>query len=54
MYLRTLEICALRYKLDSAKCLSAWRLAWQAALKETTVKLDLLTDITLYLSICKN
>ena len=33
------------YKLDSAKFLSAPGLAWQAVLKKTKVKLDLLTDI---------
>ena len=33
------------YELDPAKYLSAPGLAWQAALKKTKVKLDLLTDI---------
>ena len=33
------------YKLDPAQFLSAPELAWQAALKKTKVKLDLLTDI---------
>ena len=37
MYLET-------YQLDPAKFLSAPRLAWQAALKKTRVKLELLTD----------
>ena len=33
--------CREIYELDPAKCLSAPRLAWQAALKKTEVKLDL-------------
>ena len=37
--------CLKIYKLDPAKFLSAPGLAWQAALKKTKVKLDLLTDI---------
>ena len=48
MYLRTLEICVLIYKwTSSAKFFSAPGLAWQAALKKTKVKLDLLTDALL-------
>ena len=43
MYLKTSEICA--YELDPAKFLSAPGLAWQAAPKNTKVKLDLLTYI---------
>ena len=45
MYLRTLKI----YELDPAKYLSAPGLAWQAALKKTKVKSDLLTDIDMLL-----
>ena len=45
MYLRTLEMCLKIYELDSTRFLSAPGLAWQAALKMTKVKLDLLTDI---------
>ena len=56
------------YKLDPAHFLCGSGLAWQAVLKKTKVKLDLLTDIDmllmvekgtrggtccLYLSICK-
>ena len=37
------------YELDPAKFLSAPGLAWQAALKETKVKLDLLIDIAILL-----
>ena len=36
------------YELDPAKFLSAPGLAWQAALKKTKVKLDLLTDIDMF------
>ena len=49
MYLNTLEI----YKLNPAKFLSAPGLAWQAALKKTKVKLDLLTDIDILLMVEK-
>ena len=35
------------HKLDSAKFLSARGLAWQAALKKTKVKLDLLSEINM-------
>ena len=49
MYLKNLEIFALKlYELDTAKLLSAPALAWQAALKKTKVKLDLLTDIDMF------
>ena len=53
MYLRTLEICFKIYELDPAKFLSAPGLAWQAALKKTKVKLDLLTDIDMLLMVEK-
>ena len=36
------------YERDPAKFLSAAGLAWQAALKKTKVKLDLLTDIDMF------
>ena len=39
------------YELDSTKCLSAPRLAWQAALEETKIKLDLLADIDMSLMV---
>ena len=35
------NMCLKIYELDPAKYLSAPRLAWQAALKKTQVKLDL-------------
>ena len=38
-------MCLEIYELDPAKVLSVPGLAWQAALKKTKVKLDLLTDI---------
>ena len=41
------------YKLDPAHFLSSPRLAWQAALKKTKVKLFLLTDIDMLLMIKK-
>ena len=41
------------YELDSAKFLSAPGLALQAALKNTKVKLDLLTDIGMLLMVEK-
>ena len=47
MYLRTFEI----HELDSAHFLTAPGLPWQAALKKTKVKLDLLTDINMLLMV---
>ena len=41
------------YDLDLVKLLSAPALAWQAALKETEVKLELLTDIDMLLMVEK-
>ena len=41
------------YDLDLVKLLSAPALAWQAALKETDVKLELLTDIDMLLMVEK-
>ena len=38
------KMCLKIYQLDPAKFLSAPRLAWQAALKKTEVKLELFTD----------
>ena len=49
MHLRTYKICPETYDLDPAKFLSAPELAWQAALKETKVKLDPLIDTVLLL-----
>ena len=62
------NMCLEIYKLDPAKIFSNLELAWQAALKKTKIKLDLLTDtnillmiekgirggMSLYLSICKS
>ena len=42
-----LEIC----QLDPARCFTLPGLAWQAALKKTKVKLDLLTDIDMLLMV---
>ena len=39
------KMCLKVYHLDPAKFLSAPGLAWQAALKRTEVKLELLTNI---------
>ena len=47
------NMCLEIYKLDPAKFLSAPGLAWQAALKKTKVKLDLLTDIDMLLMVEK-
>ena len=45
--------CTEIYELDSAHFLSAPRLAWQACLKKTEVKLELLTDINMLLMVEK-
>ena len=42
-------MCVEIYELDHKKCLSAPRLAWQAALKRNKVKLDVLTSIDMLL-----
>ena len=39
------KMCFEIHKLDPAHCLFPPGLAWKGALKNTTVKLDLLTDI---------
>ena len=39
------NICLKKYELDRTKFVSAPGLAWQADLKKSKVKLDLLTDI---------
>ena len=41
------------YKLDPTKFVSAPGLTWQAALKKTKVKLDLLTDTNILLMVEK-
>ena len=47
------NICIKIYELDPVKVFSAPRLAWQAALKKTKVKLDLLTDVDMLLTVEK-
>ena len=41
------------YELDPARFHSAPRLAWQAGLKKTKAKLDLLTDIDMLIMVGK-
>ena len=47
------NMCLEIYNLDSSKIFSVAVLTWQAALKKTKVKLDLLTDIHVLLMIEK-
>ena len=47
MFLTILETCIKVYELDPAHFLSTPGLAWQACLKKTGVKLELLTDVML-------
>ena len=47
------NMCLEIYELDSARCLTVPGLAWEAALKKTKVKLDLLTDIDILLMVEK-
>ena len=47
------NMCLKIYELDPAKFLSAPGLAWQAVLKKTKVKLNLLTDIDMLLMVEK-
>ena len=51
VYKKFRNMCLEIYELDPAKLLSAPGLAWQAALKVTKVKLDLLTDIDMLLMV---
>ena len=48
-----LEICLVIYKLDAVHFISAPGLAWQAYLKKTRVKLELITDYDMILMIEK-
>ena len=48
------KMCLEIYELDPAKKFPAPELAWQAALKKTKVKLDLLTDIDMLLMLEKD
>ena len=47
------NMCLEIYKLEPAKFLSAPELTWQAALKNTKVKLELLPDIHMLLMVEK-
>ena len=47
------KMCLTIYHLDPVKFLSAPGLAWQASLKKTEVKLELLTDIDMLLRVKK-
>ena len=47
------NMCLRIYKLDPAKFLSIPGLEWQAVLKKTKAKLDLLTDIDMLLMVEK-
>ena len=47
------NMCLEVYELDPAHFLSAPELVWQAALKKTTVNLDLLSDINMSLLVEK-
>ena len=53
VYEKFREMCVEIYELVPAKFLSAPGLAWQAALKKTTVELQLLTDIDMLLIVEK-
>ena len=46
-------MCLKLYHLDPIKFISAPRIAWQAALKMTEVKLELLTDVDVLLMVEK-
>ena len=47
------NMCLQIYELDPVRFLTAPSLAWQAALKKTKLKLDLLTDIDMLLMVEK-
>ena len=46
-------MCLKLYHLDPIKFISAPRIAWQAALKKTEVKLELLSDVDVLLMVEK-
>ena len=46
-------MCIKVYELDPAHFLSATGLAWQACLKKTKIKLELLTDVDMLLMVEK-
>ena len=57
--MKTFQICLETYELGPAKFISAPGLAWQAYLKTTKVKLNLLNNIEMFLivkkvQICRN
>ena len=47
------NMCLETYELDRTRFLIAPGLAWQAALKKTKVKLDILTDINMLIMVEK-
>ena len=47
------NMCLKLYDLDPARFFSVKGLAWQVALNKTRVKLDLLTDIDMLLTVGK-
>ena len=51
--LATFEISLNIYELDPARFHSASRLTWQADVKKTKAKLDLLTDIDMLIVVVK-
>ena len=53
IYLKILEMCLNIYELDPVSFVSAPGLAWQACLKKTGVKLELITDYDMLLMIEK-
>ena len=53
MYLRILEINALKYMFDPAHFLSAPGLAWQACFKRTGINIECLTAVNMLLMVEK-
>ena len=53
MYLIVFKTCIKIYELDASRFFSVSGLAWQAALRNTKAKLDLLTDIDMLLMVKK-
>ena len=51
--MKTLEVCHDKYEFDPVYFVSAPGLAWQACLKKTGVKLELITDYDMLLMIEK-
>ena len=54
MFEKFIDVCLEYYGLDPCHCFSSPKLAWDAMLKMTGVKLELISDIDMHLFIEKD